>query len=49
MSVKIGLISDPHASVAPLREVLELFRREGGGTTLCAGDIAGYGVELGQE
>jgi len=46
VSVKVGLISDPHACVAPLREALELFRRQGVGTILCAGDIAGYGAEL---
>ncbi|AMV71557.1 hypothetical protein JCM30471_03890 [Desulfuromonas carbonis] len=46
MSVKVGLISDPHACVAPLREALEIFRRKGVATILCAGDIAGYGVEL---
>ncbi len=46
MSVKIGLISDVHATAAPLREALAFFRREGVDTILCAGDIAGYGSEL---
>lgn len=46
MSVKIGLISDVHATAAPLREALEHFRSEGVDSILCAGDIAGYGNEL---
>lgn len=46
MKVKIGLISDVHATAAPLEEALGLFRREGVETILCAGDIAGYGNEL---
>jgi predicted phosphodiesterase len=44
--LKIGLISDIHASLAPLQEALEIFRREGVERILCAGDIAGYGNEL---
>lgn len=46
MSVKIGLISDVHATPAPVREALAIFRDEGVDTVLCAGDIAGYGNEL---
>ena len=46
MSVKIGLISDVHATAAPLREALAVLRREGVDTILCPGDIAGYGTEL---
>jgi putative phosphoesterase len=46
VSVKIGLISDVHATPAPLYEALELFRREGVAAVLCAGDVAGYGNEL---
>lgn len=46
MSVKIGLISDVHATPAPLREALAIFRDEGIEAVLCAGDIAGYGSEL---
>jgi predicted phosphodiesterase len=44
--LKIGLISDVHASLAPLREALTIFRREGVERILCAGDIAGYGTQL---
>jgi predicted phosphodiesterase len=44
--LKIGLISDIHASLAQLQEALEIFRREGVERILCAGDIAGYGNEL---
>lgn len=43
MAARIGLISDTHSTVAPLREALELFRREGVDMIICAGDIAGYG------
>lgn len=46
MPVKIGLISDVHASAAPLREALALLRGEGVDALLCPGDIAGYGSEL---
>lgn len=48
MSTKIGLISDVHATAAPLAEALSIFKREGVDTILCAGDIAGYGDELDQ-
>lgn len=48
MSAKIGLISDVHATVAPLREALTIFERESVDLILCAGDIAGYGTELEQ-
>lgn len=46
MSTRIGLISDVHATAAPLREALAIFEREGVGLILCPGDIAGYGEEL---
>jgi putative phosphoesterase len=46
VSVKIGLISDVHAFPEPLREALELFQSEQVTTTLCAGDVAGYGNDL---
>jgi len=46
VSVKIGLISDVHAYPEPLREALELFRRERVATILCGGDVAGYGSDL---
>ena len=48
MSIKIGLISDVHATVAPLREALAIFRENKVEIVLCAGDIAGYGTELEQ-
>lgn len=48
MTVKIGLISDVHATPAPLQEALTIFQREGVDTILCAGDIAGYGTALEQ-
>ena len=46
MSTKIGLISDVHATAAPLRESLSIFQKEGVDVIFCAGDIAGYGQEL---
>ena len=48
MSTKIGLISDIHATAAPLREALTIFAQERVDLCLCLGDIAGYGTELEQ-
>ena len=42
----IGLISDVHATPAPLAEALAIFSREGVERVFCAGDIAGYGDAL---
>ncbi len=46
MSVKIGLISDIHATATPLRQALAIFKQQSVDLVLCAGDIAGYGAEL---
>jgi putative phosphoesterase len=46
--MKIGLISDVHATVEPLREALTLFQQNHVDVVICAGDIAGYGEELEQ-
>jgi putative phosphoesterase len=46
--MKLGLISDVHATVEPLREALALFRQNHVDTIICAGDTAGYGGELDQ-
>lgn len=48
MSVKVGIISDVHATPAPVQEALGIFQREAVDTILCAGDIAGYGRKLEQ-
>ena len=48
MTVKIGLISDVHATAEPLQEALAIFRHAGVDSVLCAGDVAGYGDELEQ-
>ncbi len=48
MSVKIGLISDVHATPDPVKEALSVFQDEHVEFSICAGDIAGYGNELGQ-
>ncbi|HEY5789957.1 MAG TPA: metallophosphoesterase family protein, partial [Gammaproteobacteria bacterium] len=42
----LGLVSDVHATPAPLAEALALFAARGVDAVLCAGDIAGYGDEL---
>ena len=46
MSTRIGLISDPHATAAPVAEALSLFKAAEVDSIFCAGDIAGYGNEL---
>lgn len=46
--MKVGLISDVHATPAPLKEALALFRQHNVDMIICAGDIAGYGEELEQ-
>ncbi len=46
--MKIGLISDVHATPAPLEEALALFQQHNVDMTICAGDIAGYAEELEQ-
>ena len=46
MSTRIGLISDPHATAAPVAEALSLFKAAEVDSIFCAGDIAGYGDEL---
>jgi putative phosphoesterase len=48
MSIKVGLISDVHATPGPLREALAIFRKNKVDMVLCGGDIAGYGTELEQ-
>jgi len=46
VSIKIGLISDIHATPAPVEEAIALFKKQGVDEILCAGDIAGYGNNL---
>ena len=46
MTTKLGLISDVHATSAPLKEALSVFSREKVDLIICAGDIAGYFEEL---
>lgn len=46
--VLIGLLSDVHATAAPVREALAIFERARVDQILCAGDIAGYHDELEQ-
>ena len=47
MTSRLGLVSDVHSSPEPLREALELFKREQVDGIICAGDIAGYYERLG--
>lgn len=42
MTTRLGLVSDVHSSPQPLRQALEIFRREQVDDIICAGDIAGY-------
>ena len=42
MTTRLGLVSDVHSSPEPLRQALEIFRREQVDDIICAGDIAGY-------
>jgi putative phosphoesterase len=44
----IGLISDVHATPAPVAEALSIFEQAGVDQVFCAGDIAGYRDELDQ-
>lgn len=46
MPTRIGLISDVHASPAPVEEAMALFAREQVDKVICAGDIAGYNNQL---
>jgi len=46
MTYRIGLISDIHASPAPLKEALSIFKQQKVDMILCPGDIAGYGELL---
>lgn len=46
MSLRIGLIGDPHGRLAPVAEALELFARHGVTRCFCLGDVAGYGNEV---
>ncbi len=45
MTTKIGLISDPHATLAPLKAALDIFQQQQVEMIICAGDIAGYGED----
>ena len=42
MTTRLGLVSDVHSSPEPLRQALEIFKREQVDDIICAGDIAGY-------
>ena len=46
MTTRIGLISDMHATPAPVAEALSLFEQRGIEQVFCLGDIAGYGSQL---
>ena len=45
MPMRIGLISDVHATVSPLREALSVFQQSKVDMILCPGDVVGYGEE----
>ena len=46
MSIKIGLIGDPHATPGPLEETLMILGQQKADAVWCTGDIAGYGTHL---
>ena len=46
MPTYIGLISDVHATAAPLKEALSIFQQAKVDLILCPGDIVGYGEEV---
>ncbi len=46
MTVRIGIISDIHASPQPLQQALDIFDKAGVSEIICAGDIAGYFDQL---
>ncbi|TQV77279.1 metallophosphoesterase family protein [Aliikangiella marina] len=48
MERRIGIISDPHATFAPLEQALQIFTQQSVETVYCLGDVAGYGQELRQ-
>ena len=45
MPTRIGLISDLHATVAPVKEAMAIFEAQGVELILCPGDVVGYGEE----
>jgi putative phosphoesterase len=46
MTTRIGLLSDVHATPAPVAEALSVFKAASVDGIFCAGDIAGYGDAL---
>jgi len=46
MTTRIGLLSDVHATPAPVQEALSIFADAGTDLIICAGDTAGYADEL---
>ncbi len=49
MSTRIGIISDTHATTAPLREALNIFTNKGVEHIICAGDVVAYGEDNPEE
>lgn len=49
MSTRIGILSDTHATTAPLREALDIFTDKGVEHIICAGDVVGYGQDNPEE
>jgi len=45
MTTKIGIVSDIHSAVTPLKQAFEIFDKENVSLIICAGDIAGYGED----
>jgi len=45
VTTRLGIISDIHSSLTPLRQALEIFDKHNVSQIICAGDIAGYGED----
>ena len=45
MTTKIGIISDIHSAITPLKQAFDIFDAHNVSQIICAGDIAGYGED----
>ena len=45
MTTRIGIISDIHSTLAPLKQAMDIFAQNNVDLIICAGDIAGYGED----
>jgi len=45
MTTRIGIVSDVHSAIKPLKAAFDIFKAEKVDMIICAGDIAGYGED----